>query len=169
MDTSKILILAGMLSRSNMGMGLPPLDTVEFAIARPPTSARTAAIMFCEQFMEEEGHEELFNGEAEMWVKELTENGESQSYIYWTDAFDLYAAADTAVTHHKFSSDLMLVVYPSPIEGDTSTVNRLWFREQQIRQKSQLDAIPTVDLAQLVTHFVMPIDDVVHHLGLELN
>lgn len=169
MEKSKVLILAGMLSRSNMGMGLPPLDTVEYAIANPPTSANAAAIMFCEQFMEEDSHEALFTGEAEMWVEELTKQPEHTAYVYWTNAFDLYAAADPKVVRHKFDGELMIVTYPSPIEGDKGPINRLWFRDQQVFKKSELNAVPVDALAQLVTHFVMPMDDVVHHLGLELK
>lgn len=96
MDKTKLLILAGIFARSNMGQGLPTVEQVRECIKYPPKNANSAACWFCEQFMETDEHEKMFEDEVKMWVK-LLENPKERE-LYQKSSPDVFALYDSALT-----------------------------------------------------------------------
>jgi hypothetical protein len=60
-------ILAGMFSVTNMGLDMPDRSTIAHAKKYPPTSSSSVVSQFCEQFIESDFQEAMFEGEVGMW------------------------------------------------------------------------------------------------------
>lgn len=88
------MILAGMFACSNMGQTVC-LSATKVALRYPPKSPRSTAIMFCEQFMETEEHEDIFTEEAKMWHDDMLSEEKTDEEIrrLWPDICNVYAQA----------------------------------------------------------------------------
>lgn len=71
MRKDKVMVLAGMLTRANIGKDPAPDSLVTLAKARPPSSANAAALLFCVDFMETNADERILTTDSRNWIRRL--------------------------------------------------------------------------------------------------
>jgi hypothetical protein len=87
MDKHKASVLAGMFACSNMGQIVDEASIVHAIKAAKENRdtdryirgnlATLWCLYFCEQFMETDEHQEMFDGECEMWYDRMLADGDA--------------------------------------------------------------------------------------------
>lgn len=93
MTSNMMHILAGLFARSNMGMGAPEpyrITKLKSLSESHPITLDDAVVTFCEEFMEEDSHYDIFMAEGAMWVDMFKKDGEEKSRQNHPDMFALY-------------------------------------------------------------------------------
>lgn len=87
----ELIVLSAAFARSNMGHGNPPKTYVQQLLTSSGTpSLSSSVLMFCEQFMETDEHQAMFETEAKSWVKSLRKVNREYVVATWPDMAALF-------------------------------------------------------------------------------
>jgi len=85
MTEQQAIILAAAFGRSNMGMGMPPVADVQSLMRFGRCTLSGATLRFCEQFMETDEHQSMFEEEARSFYDDFKTKPLSYVTDTWTD------------------------------------------------------------------------------------
>jgi hypothetical protein len=79
-------VLAAWFARSNMGMTRAPREKVQYLL-KSDSTLESATISLCQEFMETDQHEAIFQEEAEGWFKTISKKYPTRESILkvWPD------------------------------------------------------------------------------------
>lgn len=87
----ELIVLSAAFARSNMGQGNPPKEHVQQLLTSDRNPSLSSAVMrFCEQCMETDEHQRMFETEAKSWVRSLRKKDREYVTSTWPDMAALF-------------------------------------------------------------------------------
>ena len=89
---NELHVCAAILGRSNMGMSRPKSSDVASLKNSGSCTLNGAVMYLCQEFMETNEHQRMFESEAKWFVQQLKADPAKARKV-WSDVFKLYAEA----------------------------------------------------------------------------
>lgn len=83
------IALAGAFARTNMGMSVPSKSNMQRLLALKDISLSAAVMWFCQDYMETDEHQDMFEQEGAAWYKLLGETSKEDLIKLWPHMAEL--------------------------------------------------------------------------------